>query len=119
MRAGQSVFLEDSIWVQRSLLPLSFIGKGIVVSVVLLLGFASIVRGSESSNPPDEQKTLKQLTLSQLGNVEVTTAAKTTEQVWKTSAAIFVLTQDDIPAVGCDDNSGRVTSGTGSGSCTH
>jgi len=75
---------------------LGFIGKAIILSLVLLQGFASIARASESSNPPDEQKTLKQLTLSQLGNVEVTTASKTPEQVWKTSAAIFVLTQDDI-----------------------
>jgi len=64
--------------------------------IVLLLAFAALVPASESSDQPDDQQTLKQLTLAQLGNVEVTTASKTPEQVWKMSAAIFVLTQDDI-----------------------
>jgi iron complex outermembrane receptor protein len=39
---------------------------------------------------------LKQLSLAELGNVEVTTASKEPEKIWKTSAAVFVLTQDDI-----------------------
>jgi iron complex outermembrane recepter protein len=39
---------------------------------------------------------LKQLTLEQLGNVEVTTVSKEPEQVWKAAAAVFVLTSDDI-----------------------
>ncbi|MGC2450379.1 MAG: TonB-dependent receptor [Candidatus Sulfotelmatobacter sp.] len=42
------------------------------------------------------QAHLKDLTLAQLGNVEVTTASKEPEHVWKTAAAIYVLTQDDI-----------------------
>src|SRR3954463_14398125 len=46
------------------------------------------------SEPP--QNPLKQLTLEQLGNVRVTTASKQPEQVWRTPAAIFVITQDDI-----------------------
>jgi len=46
------------------------------------------------SEPP--QNPLKQLTLEQLGNVRVTTASKQPEEVWHTSAAIFVITQDDI-----------------------
>lgn len=43
-----------------------------------------------ASNP------LKQLTLEQLGNVEVTTVSKEPEQVWKTAAAVYVLTSDEI-----------------------
>ena len=43
---------------------------------------------------------LKQLTLEELGNVKVTTASKEPEQVWKTSAAIFVITQEDIQRSG-------------------
>src|SRR5208282_841715 len=39
---------------------------------------------------------LKQLSLAELGNVEVTTASKEPEEVWKTPAAIFVITQEDI-----------------------
>src|SRR6202451_2125365 len=46
--------------------------------------------GQESSNP------LKELTLEQLGNVEITTVSKEPEQVWKASAAVFVLTSEDI-----------------------
>jgi len=36
----------------------------------------------------------------QLGEVEVTTAAKTPEQAWKTPAAIYVITQEDIERSG-------------------
>lgn len=39
---------------------------------------------------------LKRLSLEQLGNVEVTTASKEPEEVWRTSAAIYVITQEDI-----------------------
>ena len=39
---------------------------------------------------------LKSLSLEQLGEVEVTTASKGPEQVWRTPAAIYVLTQEDI-----------------------
>ena len=39
---------------------------------------------------------LKNLNLEQLGNIEVTTAFKEPEEVWKTPAAIFVLTNEDI-----------------------
>jgi iron complex outermembrane receptor protein len=68
----------------------------------LLLIFAMILAGllparaqvemadSTPSNP------LKQLTLEQLGNVEITTTSKEPEQVWKTSAAVYVLTGDEI-----------------------
>ena len=47
---------------------------------------------------PDQANSepLKQLSLAELGNVEVTTASKEPEKIWKTPAAIFVLTQDDI-----------------------
>src|SRR6266446_6370684 len=44
-------------------------------------------------NPP---ASLKQLSLEQLGSVEVTTASKEPEQVWRTPAAIYVITQEDI-----------------------
>ena len=39
---------------------------------------------------------LKRLSLEQLGNVEVTTMSKEPEQVWRTPAAIYVITQEDI-----------------------
>jgi iron complex outermembrane receptor protein len=39
---------------------------------------------------------LNQLSLAELGDVKVTTASKEPEQVWRTPAAVYVLTQDDI-----------------------
>ncbi|HET9742430.1 MAG TPA: TonB-dependent receptor plug domain-containing protein, partial [Terriglobales bacterium] len=41
-------------------------------------------------------QTLTQMSLAQLGNVEVTTATKEPEEVWNTPSAIYVITQDDI-----------------------
>src|SRR5882757_6803682 len=46
-----------------------------------------------NQNPPEN---LKHLSLEQLGNVEVTTASKEPEQIWRTPAAIYVITQEDI-----------------------
>src|SRR6185437_15642931 len=42
------------------------------------------------------QEPLKELSLEQLGKIEVTTATKTPETLWKTPAAIYVITQEDI-----------------------
>jgi iron complex outermembrane receptor protein len=48
--------------------------------------------------PSNEQgvNPVKQLTLEELGNVQVTTVSKEPEEVWKAAAAVFVLTSDDI-----------------------
>ena len=46
-----------------------------------------------NQNPPEN---LKQLSLEQLGNLEVTTVSKDPQQVQKTPAAVFVITQEDI-----------------------
>ncbi|MGC2476788.1 MAG: TonB-dependent receptor [Candidatus Sulfotelmatobacter sp.] len=59
----------------------------------LLHGWAMPAEFPDAEEP---QAHLKDLTLAQLGNVEVTTASKEPEHVWKTAAAIYVLTQDDI-----------------------
>jgi iron complex outermembrane receptor protein len=45
-------------------------------------------------------RTLKGLSLEQLGGVEVFSVSKTPEEVWTTPAAIFVLTQTDIERSG-------------------
>ncbi|HEV2576065.1 MAG TPA: TonB-dependent receptor [Acidobacteriaceae bacterium] len=45
---------------------------------------------------PAAEQQLKQLSLAQLGDVEVTTVSKEPEEVWQTPAAIAVITQDDI-----------------------
>ena len=53
---------------------------------------------TKNIDPPQRQSPnqLKQLSLAELGDVEVTTVAKLPEEVWHTPAAVFVLTQDDI-----------------------
>lgn len=68
--------------------PIALIGL-IVLGGLVNQGFAH-PQGEQDAAP------LKQLSLEELGNVEVTTTSKEPEQIWKTSAAIYVLTQDDI-----------------------
>lgn len=62
--------------------------------VFFLLG--AIAAPASEQDSSDSQAQLKQLSLEQLGDLEVTTQSKTPEQVWNTAAAIYVLTQDDI-----------------------
>jgi iron complex outermembrane recepter protein len=57
-------------------------------------GQRACAQAAQSSQKPSDS--LTQLSLEQLGNVEVTTASKEPEQVWQTPAAIFVITQEDI-----------------------
>jgi iron complex outermembrane receptor protein len=59
----------------------------------------SVAGSSWAGAPQGEQKPpaqLKQLSLEELGNVEVTTASKEPVKVARTPAAIYVFTQDDI-----------------------
>ena len=67
-------------------------------ALIVLFALAGLLNQSFAA-PQEEQAgaaPLKQLSLAELGNVEVTTTSKEPEQIWKTSAAIYVLTQDDI-----------------------
>jgi iron complex outermembrane recepter protein len=59
-------------------------------------------RGTVFAQGPaaDSDNPVKKLSLEELGNIEVTTASKEPEQVRKTPAAIFVITQDDIERSG-------------------
>ena len=65
---------------------------------IILFFVGCLVKQSfaEPQGKPANSEPLKQLTLAELGNVEVTTASKEPEKISKTAAAIFVLTQDDI-----------------------
>ena len=58
-------------------------------------GWSTRVAAAPQADPANGEP-LKQLSLAELGNVEVTTASKEPEEVWKTPAAVFVITQDDI-----------------------
>src|ERR1044071_1589484 len=65
---------------------------------VVLLAILSFAMGSmalaQTARPFESQ--LKQLSLEQLGDLEITSKSKAPEQVWKTAAAVFVITQEDI-----------------------
>ncbi len=71
-------------------------------STTLTLGLLLVtgpINSTWADAPEDDQKSgapLKHLSLEQLGDIEVTTASKEPEQVWRTPAAIFVVTQEDI-----------------------
>src|SRR5580693_6754361 len=64
--------------------------------LVLSLFFAAVASTARSQSNQTSPDQLKQLSLEQLGDVEVTSKSKAPEQVWKTAAAVFVITQDDI-----------------------
>src|SRR5579863_2112924 len=67
-------------------------------ALIVLFLVTALVNQSLAAPQEDQAngEPLKQLSLTELGNVEVTTASKEPEKIWNTSAAIFVLTQDDI-----------------------
>src|SRR5215472_4218108 len=69
-------------------------------SGLILLAAGACIPPAAFSAPylpkPVPAQQLKQLSLAQLGDVEVTTASKEPEELWQTPAAITVLTQDDI-----------------------
>lgn len=80
----------DKLWQARSLLrPIA----GIVLVLVASLANECL---AEPQPGPENGEPLKQLSLAQLGDVEVTTASKEPEEVWKTPAAVYVLTSEDI-----------------------
>src|SRR5689334_6202935 len=62
--------------------------------LLAVLGYASAAaaQGAQAAAPV----ALRELSLEQLGSLEVTTVAKQPSEVWRTPAAITVLTQDDI-----------------------
>jgi iron complex outermembrane recepter protein len=65
-----------------------------VLPFVLLFG--GVFEACASTNPEQSANPVKELTLEQLGNVEVTSVSKAPEQVRKTAAAIYVITQEEI-----------------------
>ncbi len=68
------------------------------LSFILVVAMGHAAHAQQSTNNPEAQ--LKQLSLEQLGDIEVTTQSKTPQQVWKTPAAIYVITQEDIKRSG-------------------
>ncbi|HEX3740785.1 MAG TPA: TonB-dependent receptor [Terriglobales bacterium] len=77
------------------------IGPDIALVIFFLLSALLLASNARAASAdPNAGNPLKVLTLEQLGNVEVTTASRQPEEVRKTSAAIYVLTQDDIQRSG-------------------
>jgi iron complex outermembrane receptor protein len=68
-------------------------------TLTLLLWLTVTSQKARGQAAPSDQKpedNLKQLSLEQLGSIEVTTVSKDPQQVLKTPAAVFVITQEDI-----------------------
>ncbi len=79
----------DASWLKPVLAPL------ILAVLFQAAAYSQVLQADLGSDNP-----LKQLTLEQLGNIEVTTASKAPEEVWKTPAAIYVITGEDIERSG-------------------
>jgi len=67
---------------------------------VLLASFATTAHSERPQERQVPQEQLKRLSLEQLADLEVTTVSKAPEQVMKTDAAIYVITQEDIRRAG-------------------
>jgi iron complex outermembrane recepter protein len=70
---------------------------------LLLAALASASWADRALADQDSAAPLKQMSLAELGNVEVTTASKEPEEVWKTPAAVYVITQEDIRRSGANN----------------
>jgi iron complex outermembrane receptor protein len=57
---------------------------------------AAIGAGADEALDAEGRGRLTEMSLEELGSVEVTTASKAPEQVWRTAAAISVITREDI-----------------------
>ena len=69
--------------------------RRVVPGIVVWLA-ASILASASGVEPRAQNTPPTQLSLEELGNIEVTTVSKDPQQVQKTAAAIFVITQDDL-----------------------
>ncbi len=67
-----------------------------VLPLLLLAGLVPVSRGDAADNSETTGKRLTQVSLEQLGEIEVTTASKVPVKAIRTPAAIYVVTQEDI-----------------------
>ena len=65
------------------------------VAIAVLVAFTTSVPAAAQA-PSPRGAGLTELSLEQLGSVEVTTVSKQPAEVWRSAAAIFVLTHEDI-----------------------
>ena len=64
------------------------------MSLVLRLTLVLVLLAANAG--AQETASLTRLSLEQLGRIEVTSTSKEPEQIWRTTAAVYVLTRDDI-----------------------
>jgi|HubBroStandDraft_4_1064222.scaffolds.fasta_scaffold10688_3 iron complex outermembrane receptor protein len=72
---------------------------GAITMTALLMSLTWPVQKSWAQDAPSGQNppaSLKQLSLEELANLEVTTVSKDPQEIMKTPAAVFVITQEDI-----------------------
>jgi len=79
---------------RRLFSPITILSKMIWPLVAALL--AGPAWAEAPSSGMDSNRPLQHLSLEQLGDIEVTATSKEPEQVWRTAAAVYVLTQEDI-----------------------
>src|SRR5450755_3962526 len=72
----------------------------VILPLVLFMWLQGVVQAQTLQADLGAENPLKQLSLEQLGNIEVTTASKAPEEVWKTPAAVYVITGEDIERSG-------------------
>ena len=60
----------------------------------------TVKKSCAHDSPQDSTSSLTQLSLEELGNVEITSVSKDPQRVLKTAAAVFVITQEDIQRSG-------------------
>ncbi len=68
----------------------------VAISLLLLIGVAVQSRGDSTQQDQKTTGRLTQVTLEELGQIEVTTTSKEPVKVSRTPAAIYVITQEDI-----------------------
>src|SRR5438105_13579976 len=74
----------------------SILHKSLLITVVLVGGMVAASRGDSGQNNEEAVNHLTQISLEDLGNIEVTTASKEPVKASRTPAAIYVITQEDI-----------------------
>jgi iron complex outermembrane receptor protein len=94
--------VHNSLWPFGAAGPLTNHGRKtpaaitFVISLLLLISAAVESRGDSPQQDQSTSGRLTQVTLEQLGQIEVTTASKEPVRVSRTPAAIYVITQEDI-----------------------
>src|SRR5580765_259366 len=67
---------------------------------IVMLAAASSARAQGPAAADDSPPTLRQLSLEELGKIDVTSASRHAEPVGEAAAAVTVITQDDIRRAG-------------------